>query len=443
MFHDTVGKALIASFSKGSMPQIPSDCEPEDLTRLLRKFQVRFIEVAFQSLDGETRSRFFRADSHLDFLEGFRVDGYSVGFKPVEDSDLVVVPDPRSLKVYCLDGRCFGFLVGDLFYGSEPYPLCPRKLLRDLVSKMQGEVLVGLELELYLLEGGKPIDNRRYWAPDGRGLGLLLEAVESVRSGVEVRSLHHEAGPGQYEVLAPPSDPLTAADNAVFLKRLIKTVAITRGFTATFMAKPFSNLPGSGMHVHVSAKLGGGKPLLEDGELTEEGRWFIGGLLAYSRALSSLANQTVNSFKRLAGGMEAPSSLSWGFGNRSVLVRIPRSRKCASSSLEYRQPDASGNIYLAVAATLVAGLRGLEERLDPGPPLEACAYTVSGLARVPLNLGEALHELQAARALRELPKSFLEQYRWLKEKEWREYTMHCGNPCDGVTAWELEKYIDR
>lgn len=424
------------------MPPRAEEEEPEYLTRTLGKLQVKFIEVAFQSLDGETRSRFFKADRLPDLLEGFRVDGYSVGFKPVEDSDLVVVPDPRSLKVYCLDGRCFGFLSGDLLYGDKPFAHCPRTLLRDLAAKFPGEVLVGLELELYLLEGGKPADSRGYWAPDGRGISLLLEAAESVKSGVEIRSLHHEVGPGQYEVLTPPSDPLTAADNAVFLKRLIKTVALARGFTATFMAKPFSDLPGSGMHVHLSAAPWG-RSFFEDGELREEGVHFIGGLLLHARTLSALTNQTVNSFKRLVPGMEAPVFLTWGFGNRSTLVRIPRSRGRAAGTVEYRLPDASGNIYLAVAATLLAGLRGLEERADPGPPLPVNAYTSGELARVPSSLGEALEELGAARSLGVLPESFLEAYTAVKRREWGDYLKLCGGSCSGVTHWELEKYVSR
>lgn len=414
----------------------------ENLTKSLRRFQVKFVEVAFQSLDGETRSRLFKIDRISNLLDGFRVDGFSTGFKPVEDSDLVVVPDPSSLKVYCIEGSCFGFLTGDLFYGDKPFEHCPRKLLRDLLAKSPAEISIGLELEFYLLEGGKPIDSRGYWAPESRGVDLLLEVANSVKSGVEIYSLHHEVGPGQYEVHSLSSDPLTAADNAVFVKHLVKRVALARGLTATFMAKPFSSLPGSGMHIHVDAKVRG-HPFFEDGELREEGMNFIGGLLSHAKVFSAFTNQTANSFKRLVPGMEAPVFVSWGIGNRSTLVRVPRTRRRAAGTIEYRLPDASGNIYLAVAATLLAGLRGVEERADPGPPLPASAYTTEGLTRVPPNLGEALEELRTAYIPSALPQGFLDTYYQVKIREWNEYLQHCSGSCHDVTAWELERYISR
>lgn len=442
VFHSTARNTFISFAYVKDMHTYSSEYELEDISRLLGDGYVNFVEVSFQGLDGETRSRFFKASRAADLLDGFRVDGYSTGFKPVEDSDLVVVPDPQSLKVWCLEGRCFAFLAGDLFYEDRPFEHCPRRLLRSLLERLPGEFSVGLELELYLLKGEKPVDARGYWAPDGQGITLLFEAAECVKSGLELYSVHHEVGPGQYEVLFPPTDPLRAADNAVFAKRLIKSVASSKGFTATFMAKPFSSLPGSGMHIHVSAKLGRGGAFFEDGALREEGVHFIGGLLSHAKPLSALTNQTVNSYKRLVPGMEAPFRVSWGFGNRSALVRIPKSRR-RSGTIEFRLPDASGNIYLAIVATLVAGFIGLEKRVDPGEPLTTNAYLVGDLAQLPSSLSEALRELIAARVSEFFHPGFIEAYHAVKRAEWEEYLKHCGDSRHGVTAWELEKYMNR
>jgi len=410
----------------------------------LREHGVKYLEVAFQDLEGRIKSRIVKVSAASYLLNGFRADGFSIGLLPVESSDLQVIPDFSTLRLYRTKRGVFGFVIGDLYYGGDPLPTYPRHLLREVVRQAPVEVKVGVELEFYLLRDGRPADTHGYWDAGSRGLDLLLDVVEAVEGSVEVHSVHHEVGPGQYELLPAPQDPVSAADTVVFLKRVVRAIAAEEGFVATFMPKPFERLPGSGMHLHFSAERSGVPVFTSDGQLTEEGGFFIGGLLRHARELAALTNQTVNSYRRLVPGMEAPVYISWGVGNRSTLVRVPLWGNGAGKTIEFRLPDACGNVYLAVAASLLAGLRGLQGREDPGPPLRSNAYTLEGLPRVPESLGEALVELSGSRTAEESPlAAILERYLELKRREWQEYLEACGSSCTGVTEWELARYLER
>jgi glutamine synthetase len=424
---------------------VPACCETEGkLFSKLGEHGVKYLEVAFQDLEGRIRSRVVKVGAAGHLLNGFRTDGFSIGFLPVESSDLQVVPDLSTLRLYRTRRGVFGFVIADLYYEGKPLPTYPRHLLREVARRAPVEVKVGVELELYLLRGGRPADGHGYWEVGGQGLEVLLDVVEAVDGSVEVHSVHHEVGPGQYELLPAPQDPVSAADTVVFLKRVVRAVAAERGLTATFMPKPFEGLPGSGMHLHFSAERGGEPVFTSDGELTEEGRSFIGGLLAHARELAALTNQSVNSYKRLVPGMEAPVYIAWGPGNRSALVRVPLSGNGVGRTIEYRLPDSCGNTYLAVAAALLAGLRGLQEKADPGPPLRSNAYGLQGLPRVPESLGEAVEELARSRAARDSPlAAVLGKYLELKQREWREYLEVCKSGCPGVTEWEVARYLER
>jgi len=440
----TSEKLFILIHANSPMPVLAYREGEEKAFSKLREQGVKYLEVAFQDLEGRIRTRIVKLCAATHLSNGFRADGFSIGLLPVESSDLEVLPDLSTLRLYRTRRGVFGFVIGDLLYGGRPLPTYPRHLLREIAGQAPVEVKVGVELEFYLLRDGRPADGHGYWDAGSQGLELLLDVAEAVDGSVEVHSVHHEVGPGQYELLPAPQDPVSAADTVVFLKRVVRAVASERGFTPTFMPKPFERLPGSGMHLHFSAEKGGEPLFSREGELTEEGRSFIGGLLRHARELAALTNQTVNSYKRLVPGMEAPVCISWGPGNRSALVRVPLSGSGVGKTIEFRLPDAGGNIYLAVAASLLAGLRGLQERVDPGPPLRSSAYAVQGLPRVPASLGEAVGELAKSRAARKSPlAALLEKYIEVKQREWQEYVEACGSDCTGVTEWEIARYLER
>ena len=188
----------------------------------------------------------------------------------------------------------------------------------------------------------------------------MLEAM-----GISVEFSHHEGGPGQQEIDLRYADALSTADNIMTVRTVVREVALGQGIWASFMPKPFTEHPGSGMHTHVSLFEGDQNAFFEAGaqyQLSETGRRFIAGILRHAPEISVVTNQWVNSYKRLLGGGEAPSGVCWGHNNRSAMVRVPmyKPNKSNSSRVELRSLDAACNPYLAFAVTLAAGLKGIE-----------------------------------------------------------------------------------
>ena len=415
---------------------------------------VYHVEIAFQDLDGRLRSRLIPVSRAGKYLEkGVPVDGFSVGYAPIEDSDLLAVPDLERYWLYRVHGEKRAFFVADLVKEGERLPGYPRGYLAGLLADARKKGLsfkMGVELEFYALSEGKPHDNGFYMAPYPVDALDPLKAEfmeEMAANGVTVLLAHHEVGPGQHEFLTPPFDPLTLADFVVFFKKAVASFFSERGVTVTFMPKPFQGLPGNGMHLHISAYRDGvnafaGNPLSEDAI------HFMGGLLEHARSISVYTNPTVNSYKRLVLGAEAPVYLVWGRANRSAYIRVPRAGEKESTRIELRAPDSSGNIYLLVSAVLEAGLRGMEEEADPGPEYRKDAYTHAaseGLPRLPSSLMEAVEEAEKNPLLRpEIVSRYLEG----KKREWREYLAYLDENSvtddpNVVTDWERSMYLYR
>jgi len=408
---------------------------------------VGYVEIAFQDLEGNLRSRLIKASKARRYLaRGVPVDGYSVGYAPIEDSDMVAVPDLGRPWIYEAAGYKAAFFLADLYRDGRPLPWYPRVYLRELLGKAGVEYRMGVELEFYALVEGKPMDQGFYMS------AYPLDALEPLkaefmdlmeRSGVDVALAHHEVGPGQHEFLTPPYDPLTLADFVVFYKKALKSFLYGHGVTATFMPKPFQGLPGNGMHLHISAYRGGENTFLGD-PLSEEALWFLGGLIGNARRIAVYTNPTVNSYKRLVLGAEAPVYLVWGRGNRTAYVRVPTAHG-PSGRLELRVPDSSGNIYLLVAAVLEAGRLGVEAHADPGPEYRGNAYRDSGLPRLPSSLMEAIEEAERAPLF---PAELTGRYLALKKAEWKEYLDYLDENSitddpNVVTDWERARYMHR
>jgi len=310
------------------------------------------------------------------------------------------------------------------------------------------------EIEFFLFKktdcGIQLLDEGEYLAtpPADLGAELRLEVTENLRNmGILVEKHHHEVPHGKYEFNLAYSDALTMADTTYLIKFLLKLTAAKRGLIASFMPKPFQGQYGCGLHTHVSltedrkAKNLFYDPKRSNG-LSEIALNFIAGLLAHAKSLAALTNPSVNSYKRLVPGWEAPVYISWAMYNRSVLVRIPPGRQMRTR-LEYRPTDGSCNFYVAFAGILAAGLDGVKRKMELPEPVEEDIYEMDakqrekrGIGLLPGNLGEALAELSKDKVLQDaLGHAFYEKFVEIKTREWRDFNTT-------VHEWERKKYLD-
>ena len=416
----------------------------------LRKHNVKFIEAVFMDLNGVLRGRTFPVSCYEKLVsDGFGFDGYSVGFLNIEDSDCVAKLDPATCKIYSVNGTNVAFFICSIEKDGRPLEVYPRYVFSEYLKKLGYKVMVGPEVEFYILKDGKPQDEAFYMASpcsDG-GEGFKRDIMERLmRLGIEVELSHHEVGPGQHEIIIRGMEALEMADTIVFYKHFLRSYFRARGLDVTFMAKPFEELAGNGMHVHVSLWKDGENVFYDNGELSTKALHFIGGLLKYSKKLCLFTNSTVNSYKRLVPGFEAPTIISWGFGNRSTLIRIPKYRKMTQESarVEYRAPDPMGNVYLTMMGIVIAGIKGINEGVEPPEPFSKNAYEEPEAENLPSSLGEAMSEYEK-RPFEEfgaINGKFLNT----KRKEWLEYLKYLSS--NGlsektlkVTEWEWKKYL--
>ncbi|RYD06720.1 hypothetical protein N752_03330 [Desulforamulus aquiferis] len=275
-----------------------------------------------------------------------------------------------------------------------------------------------------------------------RDMVLTLEQM-----GFEIEASHHEVAPGQHEIDFKYSDALAAADNIVTFKLAVRTIAQRHGLHATFMPKPVFGMAGSGMHLNQSLITNEGKNAFYDPSapigMSEESMNYVAGLMKHIGAITAVINPTVNSYKRLVSGYEAPVYVAWSSRNRSPLIRIPAKRGM-STRVELRSPDPSCNPYLALAVCLKAGLDGIKKKLVPPPPTDRNIYEMSiaerreaGITSLPENLQEALKELQVNTVIKEaLGPHIFDRYLEAKSIEWDRYRMQ-------VSPWELEEYLTK
>jgi glutamine synthetase len=281
---------------------------------------------------------------------------------------------------------------------------------------------------------------------------FLEKLAEALRAtGIDVYQIDHEDANGQFEMNYSYTDALTSCDHFVFFKMAASEIANALGLICTFMPKPFAQLPGNGMHMHLSiGRVADGvlQNLFEDQadrrglQLSTLAYHFLGGLLAHAPALAALCAPTVNSYKRLVVGRSltgatwAPAYISYGDNNRSAMVRVPKGR------LELRLPDGSCNPYLATAAVIAAGLDGVDRQLDPGEPRNVNLYDwteaqlrEAGIGLLPQNLNEALNALQADAVVRGALGALAPEFLKLKRMEWVDYMRH-------VSEWETRTYLE-
>lgn len=439
----------------------------KDLLARIKEDNVKFISLQFTDVTGAVKS----VDMPVSRLEvaledGVWFDGSSVeGFARIQESDMRLVLDPETYAVlpWTPIERRRARIFCDIYTpDGKPFEGDPRGTLKRLLAKL-GErgwtYNVGPEPEFFLFRrnGGSvhpvPHDIGGYFdfSADDEAVRVRTELMEALNQmGLEVEMGHHEVALGQHEIDFRFADALRTADNVLTLKYTVKAIAAQHGLVASFMPKPIFGINGSGMHCHQSIFDRNGENLFFDPhdeyKLSRLAYHFIAGQLHHARAMAAVVAPTVNSYKRLVPGYEAPVYIGWAQINRSALIRIPRYTEGRHKSMraELRFPDPSSNPYLAFTVMLAAALDGIDRQLMPPAPLNNINLyhlskeerTQMGVRELPGSLAEALRELEQDQTLKDaLGPVTYEAFLRAKWAEVEEYRMK-------VTDWEIEHYLE-
>ncbi|EJY55146.1 glutamine synthetase, type I [Alicyclobacillus hesperidum URH17-3-68] len=435
----------------------------EEILQYAEANNVRYVRLQFTDLLGIVKNVEIPVDQLPKALNNrMMFDGSSIqGFVRIEESDMYLAPDLSTWLVFPWEtpqGRV-ARLICDVYQpDGTPFPGDPRSVLKRVYARAQemgfSAFNVGPEPEFFLFkldEKGKPTqdlnDEGGYfdWAPVDLGENCRRDIVVTLENmGFEIEASHHEVAPGQHEIDFRYANAVEAADNIATFRLVVKTVARQHGLHATFMPKPLYGINGSGMHTHLSLFRDHQNAFYDpddDMGLSETARFFLAGVLEHARGFTAICNPTVNSYKRLVPGYEAPSYIAWSGKNRSPLVRVPAARG-QSTRLEVRSPDPSCNPYLAIASLLAAGLDGIERQLELPPPVNRNIYMMTesekeeaGIRSLPANLSDALDALMRDEVLVEaLGHHVLLHFIEAKRIEWNMFRTQ-------VTEWEREQYL--
>jgi glutamine synthetase len=435
----------------------------EEILSLAQELDVRYVRLQFTDLLGVIKNVEIPVDQLPKALENkIMFDGSSIeGFVRIEESDMYLVPDRSTWLVFPWDssqGKVARLICDVYLPGGTPFLGDPRIVLKRVVERAREMGFtafnVGPEPEFFLFkvdENGRPTDEVNDeggyfdWAPLDLGENCRREIVLTLEAmGFEIEASHHEVAPGQHEIDFKYADAVEAADHIATFRLVVKTIARQYGLHATFMPKPVFGINGSGMHCHQSLFKDGKNAFYDEKDeigLSEVARHYLAGILSHARAFTAICNPTVNSYKRLVPGYEAPSYVAWSAKNRSPLVRIPAARGL-STRIEVRSPDPSCNPYLAIAAMLASGLDGIKQQLELPAPVNRNIYIMTdeekeeaGIESLPENLSHAIDVLAKDSILREaLGEHVMTHYIEAKRIEWNIYRTQ-------VTQWEREQYL--
>jgi len=443
--------------------------DSKDLLKRVKEDGIKFISLQFSDVTGAVKSVDMPIKGLEEALaEGVWFDGSSVeGFARIQESDmrLALDPDTYTMLPWAAEERKRGRVFCDIYTpDGDPFEGDPRGILKRLRARIaeRGWTLnVGPEPEFFLFKRGEgngegvhpvPHDVGGYFdfSPSDEAVRVRTELMDALNHmGLEIEVGHHEVALGQHEIDFRFADVVRAADNVLTLKYTVKAIANKHGLVASFMPKPIYGINGSGMHCHQSLFKDGSNLFFDDADefkISKVAYGFIAGQLQHARALAALVAPTVNSYKRLVPGYEAPVYIGWATANRSALVRIPRYNEGRPKSVraEVRFPDPSSNPYLAFAALLAAGLDGVDKGLIPPAPLNNVnLYELNkeerarmGVGELPGSLAEALTELERDEVLKAaLGPVIYEAFTRAKWEEWDDYRLH-------VTDYEVERYLE-
>ena len=434
----------------------------EEVLKVVESEGIKFIRLQFTDINGILKNVEIPADELPQVLDrGIMFDGSSIdGFVRIHESDMYLYPDPSTFAIlpWSQGEKKSARLICDVYTGErKPFDGDPRYRLKLVVEKakeMGFTAFAGPEPEFFLLpraEDQAPLlefmDEGGYFdlLPVDRGEETRKDIVLALeKMGLEVETSHHEVAPSQHEIDFRYDNILRTADNIQTFKFVVKTVALMHGLHATFMPKPFFGVNGSGMHTHMSLFRGEENAFYDpDGpqQLSENCLYFIGGIIKHAKEITLITNPTVNSYKRLVPGYEAPVNIAWSAKNRSALVRVPAARG-KGTRIEYRSPDPTCNAYLALAVMLAAGLEGIEKKIMPPNPVDANIFEMDELEKaqhniesLPGSLKEAIEIARESELVRKtLGDHIFEKFIEMKEKEWKAFSI-------AVTDWEVARYL--
>ncbi|CAH1849967.1 type I glutamate--ammonia ligase [Convivina praedatoris] len=438
----------------------------EEIKTIVAQENVEFIRVTFTDVLGAIKNvevPISQLDKVLD--NNLMFDGSSIeGFVRINESDMYLYPDLSTFMIFpwATDshGGKVARLIADVYTADrEPFAGDPRHALRSALAKAKEEGFtafnVGTEPEFFLFkldENGKPTmelnDKGGYFdlAPLDMGENVRREIVLTLeKMNFEVEAAHHEVAEGQHEVDFKYTNALEAADKIQTFKLVVKTIARKNGYYATFMPKPVAGINGSGMHTNMSLFTEKGNAFEDKSDemgLSQTAYHFLGGLLAHATAITALANPTVNSYKRLTPGFEAPVYVAWSASNRSPMIRIPASRG-QSTRLELRTVDPTANPYTTLAAILMAGLDGVDRELEPTASVDKNIYLMdenerkrAGITNLPDTLLAAVSDLsEDPIVINAIGNHIADKFIEAKKIEYTSYRQF-------VSKWEIDNYLD-
>jgi glutamine synthetase len=433
----------------------------DDVMKAVKDYNVSFVQFWFIDILGVLKS-FQIVPSELEgaFEEGMGFDGSSIlGFTRIQESDMVAFPDPTTFQL--VSWRPTERPVARMFCDiknpdGSPFAGDPRHILKKVLQKAAEKgytMYVGPELEFFIFASSsepKIIDVGGYFDAPPLDLGNDIRRdinFNLARMGIQVEYSHHEVAPSQHEIDMRYQEALKMADTVITYKVVVKEVARKHGTYASFMPKPIFGVNGSGMHVHQSLFKNGKNSFFDPGEeynLSKECKAYIAGLLKHAPEFAVITNPTVNSYKRLVPGYEAPVYVAWANRNRSALIRVPMYKpgKEAATRIELRNPDPSCNPYLAFAVMLAAGLKGIEDGYQLDRPVEENIFHMTEdemakykISSLPGSLKDATDLFAKSALMQEtLGEHLHAAYISAKRKEWDEFRIH-------VTDWETCRYL--
>ena len=434
----------------------------EYVLRTVEERGVRLVRLWFTDVLGTLKS-FAIPPSELEnaLEDGMTFDGSSIdGYSRTEESDVLAIPDPNTFevlpwvdaksaeaRVFCdirdLDGRAFG---GD-----------PRTVLRrnlDAARAMGYEFLIAPDIEYFYFANAegrpRPLDQGGFFdlTTTDVASSLRKETIRTLETmGIPVEYSFHEDAPSQQEIDLRHTDALTMADSVMTFRMIVKEIAAMHDVHATFMPKPLEGVQGSGMHLHMSLFKSGTNAFWSEDDphnLSADGKAFMAGLLRHAAEITAITNQTVNSYKRLVPGFEAPVHVSWARNNRSGLIRVPIPKRGNPNAtrIEYRSPDPACNPYLAFSVILAAGMKGIREGYKLPAEAGANLFELTdaeleklGVVQLPQSLNDALNIMEGSELVAEtLGEHIFDWFLRNKRREWREYKTQ-------VTPFELDRYL--
>jgi|TARA_B100000287_G_scaffold432919_1_gene493361 glutamine synthetase type III len=439
---------------------------PKNLSSIAKSKKIKYFLISFVDLFGVLRSKLVPANAIGEMQKngaGFAGFATWLDMTPA-DTDMFAIPDPDSL-IQLPWNKEVGWLASDLWMDGKPVKASPRVMLKNQIEKLSKKDLTmksGVECEYFLItpDGSKISDDRDTQSKPCYDQSALMRRYDLIKEicdcmidlGWNPYQNDHEDANGQFEMNWDYSDCLTTADRHTFFKFMVKSIAEKHGLRATFMPKPFENLTGNGCHAHISLWKDKQNKFLETGDklgLSKTAYNFLGGILKLAQPLAAFFNPTVNSYRRInapptkSGASWSPSSISYSGNNRTHMIRIPDPGR-----FELRLMDGSSNPYLLQAGVIAAGLEGLNNRTDPGEPLNCNMYkdykNYSHLKKLPDEIEDSIKELEDSKELKEaFGDDVINSYIKLKKEEIDEFNrQESFNKKDPITDWERKNTLD-